>query len=205
MSKLPLLLGFYMPGEAEWAPAWLWAAAYARNPAISQGSAPQFGEWQFSLLDSTLQLGPCSTGSVPMWGHLQTAAGEYCFGPGAGTRHVQLLTWETRQTPAHSKDQKRLSVMPRTPLCREALVWGIRTCVLNSCLWTPAGDLGCGCGNGSGGACAGLGTWSETSAGHGKLTSSASASCPETVIWRGHRLPQAPEMGQYIPSVHWHP
>lgn len=82
---------------------------------------------------------------------------------------------------------------------------GIHTCVLNSCLWTPVGDLCYGCGNGSGGACVGLGTGSETSAVHGKLISSVFASYPETVIWRGHRLHQAQDKGQYIGSAYLSP
>lgn len=205
MSKLPLLLGFYMPGEAEWAPAWLWAAAaYARNPAISQGSAPQFREWQFYLK-------LCSQAGTLLHRHCAHVRPstdchwEILLWPRSWYRALAASNLRNQSNSAHSKDQRRLSVMPGTPLCREALVWGIHTCVLNSCLWTPAGDLGCGCGNGSGGACAGLGTWSETSAVHGKLTSSASASYPETVIWRGHRLPQTLKMGHYIPSVHPRP
>lgn len=72
----------------------------------------------------------------------------------------------------------------------EALLSGIHTCVLNSCLWTPGGDLCCGCGNGSGGACVGRGTGSETSAVPGKLIWSVFASAPETVIWKEQRLSQ---------------
>lgn len=72
----------------------------------------------------------------------------------------------------------------------EALLWGIHTCVLNSCLWSRGGGLGCGCGSGSGGACAGPGSGSATSAAPGKPIGNVSASAPETVICREHRQPQ---------------
>lgn len=71
-----------------------------------------------------------------------------------------------------------------------ALLLGIHTCVLNSCLWSPGGDPCCGCGSGSGGACVGPGSASETSAVPGKLIWSVSASAPETVIWREHTQSQ---------------
>lgn len=136
-----------------------------------------------------------------MWGQLQTPTGKPCFGPGAGTGHCSCWLAKLAMLLLTLKDWRGSLRCQGLPF-PEAVVSGIHTCVLNSCLWTLAGDLCCGCGNGSGGVCVGLGTGNETSAVHGKLISSVFASYPETAIWEGHRLPQTQETGQHIGPAH---
>lgn len=121
------------------------------------------------------------------WGQLQTAMGKPCFGAGAGTGHCSCWLEKLAMLLLTLRDWRGSLWCQGLPF-PEAVMSGIHTCVLNSCLWTPAGDLCCGCGNGSGGVCVGLGTGNETSAVHGKLISSVFASYPETVIWKGTQI-----------------
>lgn len=169
-----------------------------KKPAISHSSALQTREpfpsprFVLSCWHLTVQLHYCCYMRPSTTSHW-----EALLWPRSWYRTLQLLTWEPCCTPAHSEGLGRLTAMRR--------IHRIHTCVLNSYLWTPAGDLCCGCGSGSGGVCVGRGTGSETSAAHGKPTSSVAASYPETVIWRGHTLPQIQEKGQCIGSAHLSP